>query len=180
MTIRLLSRLSLNEDHLLADFYHRDQLEPVLHILPHWNWPGKEGHMIPVWVQTNCQEVELFLNGISQGRQTVTPYHHLEWNVKYAPGMLTAKGVRDGKPLEASVQTTKERRPDHAQCHLARPAGGRRNAAQQMSFRSSRAWDRRQSNGDGAALSGGRGRAPRFSTLRRRVFGVEPVSYWKR
>ena len=80
--------------------------EPVLHILPHWNWPGKEGQEIPVWVQGNCQEVELFLNGVSQGKQTVTPYHHLEWNVKYSPGKLIARGVRNGKPIEAVVETT--------------------------------------------------------------------------
>ncbi|MGD0904480.1 MAG: beta-galactosidase GalA [Terracidiphilus sp.] len=80
--------------------------KPVLHLFPHWNWPGREGLEIPVWVHSNCQEVELFLNGVSQGRQTVKPYHHLEWNVKYAPGQLIAKGVRDGKPIEATVETT--------------------------------------------------------------------------
>ncbi len=80
--------------------------KPVLHLFPHWNWPGREAQEIPVWVQSNCQEVELFLNGVSQGKQTVTPFHHLEWKVKYAPGKLVAKGVRDGKPVEAVVETT--------------------------------------------------------------------------
>ena len=80
--------------------------KPVLHLFPHWNWPGKEGQEIPVWVHSNCQEVELFLNGVSQGRQTVKPYHHLEWKVKYAPGKLVAKGVRNGKPIEETVETT--------------------------------------------------------------------------
>ncbi len=80
--------------------------EPVLHLLPHWNWPGREGQEILVWVHSNCQEVELFLNGVSQGRQTVQPYHHVEWKVKYAPGKLVAKGVRNGRPIEAVVETT--------------------------------------------------------------------------
>jgi beta-galactosidase len=50
--------------------------------------------------------VELFLNGVSQGKQTVTRCHHLEWKVKYAPGKLVARGVRNGKPIEAAVDTT--------------------------------------------------------------------------
>ena len=37
----------------------------MLHILPHWNWQGREGEPIDVWVYTNCQEVELLLNGKS-------------------------------------------------------------------------------------------------------------------
>lgn len=89
-------------------YYYKSQWtdKPVLHIFPHWNWPGKEGQQIPVWVYSNCQEVELFLDGISQGKQTVQPNHHLEWRVKYAPGKLVAKGIRDGKPVEADVETT--------------------------------------------------------------------------
>ena len=80
--------------------------KPVLHVFPHWNWPGREGLEIPVWVQSNCREVELFLNGVSQGKQKVKPCQHLEWKVKYAPGKLVAKGVRDGKPIEETVETT--------------------------------------------------------------------------
>jgi beta-galactosidase len=80
--------------------------KPVLHLFPHWNWPGKEGQEISVWVHSNCQEVELFLNGVSLGKQTVKPLHHLEWKVKYAPGKLVAKGVRNGKLIEETVETT--------------------------------------------------------------------------
>jgi beta-galactosidase len=80
--------------------------KPVLHLFPHWNWPGMEGQEISVWVHSNCQEVELFLNDVSQGKQTVKPYYHLEWKVKYAPGKLVAKGVRDGKSIKTSVDTT--------------------------------------------------------------------------
>ena len=80
--------------------------EPVLHLFPHWNWFGKEGRKISVWVHSNCDEVELFLNGVSQGKQTVTPLHHLEWKVKYAPGELVAKGIRKGTPIESKRETT--------------------------------------------------------------------------
>ena len=78
----------------------------ALHLFPHWNWQGHEGEEISVWVHSNCQEVELYLNDISQGRQAVRPYQHLEWKVKYAPGKLVAKGLRNGQAVEAVVETT--------------------------------------------------------------------------
>ncbi|MBK9989258.1 MAG: DUF4982 domain-containing protein [Verrucomicrobia bacterium] len=80
--------------------------EPVLHLFPHWNWFGKEGREISVWVHSNCDEVELFLNGVSQGKQTVTPLQHLEWKVRYAPGELVAKGIRKGTSIESKRETT--------------------------------------------------------------------------
>ena len=80
--------------------------EPVLHLFPHWNWPGREGQEVPVWVHSNCDEVELFLNGVSLGRQTTQPLHHLEWKVKYAPGQLVAKGRFKGREIESSRETT--------------------------------------------------------------------------
>jgi beta-galactosidase len=80
---------------------------PVLHLLPHWNWSGKEGQDIAVWAYCNCDEVELFLNGISQGRQTMKKNSHLEWKVKYAPGSLLARGYTGGKEIiTAKVETT--------------------------------------------------------------------------
>lgn len=66
--------------------------DPVLHIFPNWNWPGKEGQDINVWCYSNCKQVELFLNGHSLGRKTMPKYSHLEWNVKYKPGTLSATG----------------------------------------------------------------------------------------
>jgi beta-galactosidase len=42
----------------------------VLHISPHWNWKEKEGQLIEVWVNTNADNVELYLNGKSQVRKT--------------------------------------------------------------------------------------------------------------
>ncbi len=64
----------------------------VLHLLPHWNWPGREGHEFRVDALSNCKEVELFLNGESLGRKTMKPNSKLTWKVKYAPGVLSAKG----------------------------------------------------------------------------------------
>lgn len=81
--------------------------EPVLHIAPHWNRPGREDEAIPVTVYGNCEEVELFLNGLSLGRQAMPVNGHLEWNVPYAPGTLLAHGYRAGQlVLTAEVATT--------------------------------------------------------------------------
>jgi beta-galactosidase len=81
--------------------------EPVLHVFPHWNWPGKEGQEISVWTYSNCDEVELFLNGKSLERKTMQKNSHLEWKVKYAPGILLARGYKDGKEvLTDKVETT--------------------------------------------------------------------------
>jgi beta-galactosidase len=81
--------------------------KPVLHIFPHWNWPGKEGQEIDVWAYSNCDEVELFLNGRSLGRQKMPKYSHLEWKVKYAPGTLVARAYTNGREiLTDKVETT--------------------------------------------------------------------------
>jgi beta-galactosidase len=79
---------------------------PVLHVFPHWNWPGKEGREIEVWVYTNCDEVELFVNEKSVGKQGAPLNGHLEWRVPYAPGKLVAKGGCNGKQFTAKVETT--------------------------------------------------------------------------
>ncbi|HEX3746581.1 MAG TPA: beta-galactosidase GalA [Bryobacteraceae bacterium] len=73
--------------------------KPVLHLFPHWNWEGKEGQEIEVWVHSNLDRVELFLNGASQGAQDVKRNTHLEWQVKYAPGAIEARGFRGGKQV---------------------------------------------------------------------------------
>ena len=78
----------------------------VLHICPHWNWKGKEGEIIDVWCNSNCQTVELFLNGKSLGRKTMDPFSHLEWKVPYKPGVLEARGIRDGRKLTERIETT--------------------------------------------------------------------------
>lgn len=79
--------------------------EPVLHIYPHWNWPGREGQDIEVRAFTNCDEIDLALNGTSLGRKKVERNGHVAWNVRYAPGTLVARGYRSGH--ETLVQTVK-------------------------------------------------------------------------
>jgi beta-galactosidase len=79
----------------------------VLHLLPHWNWPGKDGQNIDVRCLSNCEEVELFLNGVSLGRKTMPKNSHLQWMVPYAPGTLSAKGYKAGQVIaEEKVETT--------------------------------------------------------------------------
>ena len=80
----------------------------VLHIYPHWNWKGREGQIIDVWCQSNCGAVELFLNGKSLGKKTMPPNSHLEWKVAYRPGVLEAKGWKNGKVISAKIETTGE------------------------------------------------------------------------
>jgi len=81
--------------------------KPMVHVLPHWNWPGKEGQEIDVRCFSNGDEVELFLNGASLGRQAMPRNSHLAWKVKYAPGTLLAKAYRAGQIIaEDKVETT--------------------------------------------------------------------------
>jgi beta-galactosidase len=83
--------------------------EPVLHLLPHWNWTGKEGEPIKVVAYSNCDEVELFLNGKSQGKKAMKKDSHLEWQVAYKAGILKAVGYKNGKKLlTEQVETTSE------------------------------------------------------------------------
>ncbi|WP_139955941.1 beta-galactosidase GalB [Flavicella sediminum] len=99
--------------------------EPMVHILPHWNWEGKEGEIIPVYSYTNCDEVELFVNGKSFGRRvkgkdfTEIPseYHgfkkgmyktkyRLSWNVPYQKGSIKAVAYKNGKVVsEKEIKT---------------------------------------------------------------------------
>jgi beta-galactosidase len=80
--------------------------EPVLHLFPHWNWDQRDGEPISVWVHSNLDSVELFLNGKSQGSQKVEPLTHLEWKVKYEPGVLEARGTKDGKVVLTEKRET--------------------------------------------------------------------------
>jgi beta-galactosidase len=73
--------------------------EPSIHLAPHWNWSGREGQEIDVRCFTNCEEVELFLNGRSLGRQSVKPKTSPTWKVRYEPGTLSAKGFRAGREI---------------------------------------------------------------------------------
>ncbi|WP_457072146.1 beta-galactosidase GalA [Hymenobacter sp. UYAg731] len=80
--------------------------ETVLHLLPHWNWKGREGQPIDVWAYSNCDEVELFLNKKSLGKQAMPKNSHLEWKVNYAPGTLEAVAYRNGKKIATDVVHT--------------------------------------------------------------------------
>lgn len=81
--------------------------EDVLHISPHWNWPEKVGKPIDVWVNTNADDVELFLNGKSLGKKTMPRNSHLKWeNVIYQPGTLEAIAYKKGKKLTTKVEST--------------------------------------------------------------------------
>ena len=80
--------------------------ETVLHIFPHWNWAGREGETLEVRAHSNCEEVELFLNGASLGRKKMEPNGHLSWNVEYKPGTLLARGYRGGKEIATTKGET--------------------------------------------------------------------------
>ena len=111
--------------------------KPVLHLMPHWNWPGKEGQDIDVRAFSNCEEVELFLNGQSLGKKKMPKNSHLQWLVKYAPGTLSATGYTGGKAVTeekvettgapAAVQLTTDRsviNADGEDCSIIRVSGG--------------------------------------------------------
>ncbi|MFT3907969.1 MAG: beta-galactosidase GalA [Ferruginibacter sp.] len=81
----------------------------VLHISPHWNPEkigSKEGQPIDVWVNSNADNVELFLNGTSLGKRDMPRNGHLQWMVNYAPGTLEAIAFKKGKKLTTKVETT--------------------------------------------------------------------------
>ena len=88
----------------------------TLHILPHWNWEGREGEITPVYVYTSYPKAELFLNGRSLGVRekcdsTVQHRFRLMWNnVRYEPGELTvvAYDSEGNKAMQKSVRTAGE------------------------------------------------------------------------
>ena len=83
--------------------------EPILHILPHWNLEGHEGDSIDVWVYSNCDEVELTVNGKKLGRKTMPKNGHLTWKTVYQPGTVKATGYKNGKrQLVQTIRTAGE------------------------------------------------------------------------
>ena len=91
--------------------------ETVLHIFPHWNWAHKKEseRMIDIWCYSNCESVELFLNGKSKGQQNMHPNSCLSWNIEWEPGVLEAKGYKDGKIV---AETRRETTGDPARITL--------------------------------------------------------------
>jgi beta-galactosidase len=86
--------------------------QPLVHLLPHWNWAGREGQPIEVWTHGNAEEVELRLNGRSLGRKAMPRNQHLEWRVPYAPGRLQAIGYNGSRAVARYVRETSG--PAHA------------------------------------------------------------------
>ena len=80
--------------------------EPVLHLFPHWNFEGREGDEIPIWVHSNLDEVELFVNGKSLGSQKVPRLGHVEWKAKYEPGVIEARGSKGGQVVLTEKRET--------------------------------------------------------------------------
>jgi len=90
-------------------FYYKSwwTSQPVLHLFPHWNWEGMEGKEIAVWVYSNLDSVELFLNGKSLGSKNVNKDSHVAWTVPYAPGAIEARGYKGGQVvMNAKRETT--------------------------------------------------------------------------
>ena len=82
--------------------------EPTLHIFPHWNLQGHEGEEVELWAYSNCDEVELTVNGKKLGRQTMPKNGHLKWKATYQPGRVVATGYKNGKRiLTQTIETTK-------------------------------------------------------------------------
>lgn len=84
-------------------FYQKEWTDrPMLHLFPHWTWSGKEGQPIDVWCYSNCDTVNLFLNGklqpgIPHHLQFKALWPHLYWQVPYTPGILCAEGQVNGQ-----------------------------------------------------------------------------------
>lgn len=80
---------------------------PVLHLSPHWNLFGQEGDSIQVWAYSNCEEVELTINGKNLGRKVMPANGYIEWRALYSPGIVVAKGYTDDKIIAIEkIETT--------------------------------------------------------------------------
>jgi beta-galactosidase len=75
---------------------------PLIHVMPHWTWPGREGENMRLRVFSNCEEAEIVVNGLSAGRKNCGP-DWTEWELPYTPGVLEAVAYRGGK--EAARET---------------------------------------------------------------------------
>ena len=78
--------------------------EPMIHALPHWNW--SKGDTVKVMTHTNCEEAEIFINGVSKGRLAVDKYDMCSWEVEFEEGTLEMKGYRDGKEVCTDIVKT--------------------------------------------------------------------------
>ena len=88
-----------NQSHWIED-------RPMVHLLPHWNFKGLEGELIRVCAYTNCEELELFLNGESLGKKVIEKYGHGEWQVPYKAGTIKVEARQNGKTVCIDERTT--------------------------------------------------------------------------
>lgn len=90
---------------------------PTLHIFPHWNWEGMEGQRVPIHIYTNYDEVELFINGVSQGtkrhavcgdgiRNQLERFRLMWDDTVYEPGEICAVAYKNGKEAEQKTVRT--------------------------------------------------------------------------
>lgn len=91
------------------DFYYYYKAwwsdEDVVHIFPHWNW--NEGDIKDLYVFSDCDEVEVFVNGESFGRKSMPIDDYLVWeNVKYHAGEVCAKGYKNGEFVKEDIVRT--------------------------------------------------------------------------
>ncbi len=94
---------------------------PVVHIMPHWDWPERVGQVIPVRTYTNVDEVELWVNGQSQGRKKPDDVAQVNWQVVYTPGVIEARGYRKGV-LAASDRRETTSAPAYLRVTADRPS----------------------------------------------------------
>jgi beta-galactosidase len=78
--------------------------QPVLHLFPHWNWPT--GQPVQIWCHSNLDSVELFVNGQSQGEKLVPAMGHVQWEALFAPGVIEARGRKNGRIVLSSIRKT--------------------------------------------------------------------------
>ena len=88
-----------NQSHWIED-------RPMVHLMPHWNFKGREGEPVRVVAYTNCEELELYINGKSLGKKQIEKYGHGEWMVKYIPGELKVEARNNGITVCTDTRAT--------------------------------------------------------------------------
>jgi beta-galactosidase len=78
---------------------------PLIHVMPHWTWPGREGETLRLRVFSNCEEAEILVNGRSAGRKPCGS-DWTEWELPYTPGILEAVAYRGGKEAAREIHKT--------------------------------------------------------------------------
>jgi beta-galactosidase len=118
---------------------HWNTWQPTIHLLPHWNWEGREGEITPVYCYTNYPTAELFVNGKSQGKRTKTKdgdildRYRLRWNkVKYEPGEVKVV-VYDKNGLKVGEKVVRTAgKPHHIELCADRGTGAKERSYADM------------------------------------------------